>query len=1636
MIINFDDDYVDPRVQLMNSKQTNYYVTNDNIIDESNSSISTDDEIECDTYESSEEDFSDIDIDDYDYDVNNDYTNVQPINDFIKNKAITNSFIRYELKYKKYSFDQIPNFNYEKNMIQIKNDFKCFDTSIFNCIVVHDSALFNYYYSNLLSQLNRSYHFEVDFISTERRNIFTTFILHITNVPENIKLLGHQVFMLDNNIIFELLVGRGAIYHETTKITGDKCNFTLDYRELNKEITTNKPSNYYEGNQPQANYSPFNFKVFKCYPNDYMLPTHLGISCKYAFKSEEEKRKINHKCEKKYSGSYCYPDRRMLYKFVAYSEPIDQDMFCISERVGKYFMFFVDLDLDDKHWNVMKQHNPKITFVDFWDKFINAIIQTLKSNIVPINGMAHDNFYSYIYSHKSHQKNKVHLYFPNIIVDKYHARSIRDLSIKSINLVSGDFLKSIIEKVYDISPYSGSLRLLYQRKCCDKEPYDLVPERSTYSVPYSKEYSTLIKAKNLSNKKKERLSEIRFNYLILVSVNLSHTEMNCVAIENSDIKKLCNTVMSHNEIKHKSIVTRVERRINTINISVDHSKINVASCLKEMEEKLKQIDELKLYTDYKSSLEMIAHRRATIIINTQFIYDLANNLSKDRIETYKTWLDFLYFCNSYGLYELAHLISQKVFNSTEESKELITEDGEKIIKVNDKYNPIMIDNILKSHHECNSDEKFCRCKVISFHTFIRWSAEDNITEHNIILKKEYAGSFEEKDFTGNNSLMFLNGLTQFNLGLNLVNYDEEFMLPYPTDTRLTFVKGKLGGGKTKQMCHNAYNVLSEKNCGNELSEYINPLFVETKIKRIVIISSRCALTLGLQKSMVEYGIDCKHYKGIDIDFEKDMIISITPDSLTKYKEINNFEDFNVDMVIIDEIESFLNYVAMSSTLEDKRHVRKEVFEILCKFLRNSKKILLMDGHLNYLSINFIMSILAKKDPNENKLLKDSTKIIYNSNYIPKKQYIQIRNKRRLNDILIKHLEDKKKIFICTDSLGESVICNDVIKEYFKNKEYKPVGIIYNSETCDEDKNKLADCNTIWIQYDYVIVSPTVIYGLDFSVKNYFHNIFSINVNDRVFTPNAIHQQINRVRYPISPYVYVFCGKSTITMSKHKSFKDGYAKLNQSYLKTRLFNSEIPTINKKEEQNDNISDIKINYNELAFNDKLKAINNLFGYNMETKLKDNKLLKNYVSEFDFSLYDTSNFKYNEYLYDVNELGDMLYNYQNALTEFMHEYFYTCLGNYFCEYDGITFIQTNFTFDRENFKKSLAKVMRDKKVEFDKEQIESIIQGSKRSVLYDDIIYKSNKTTEDHFTIIGTNILYTYGLRTLNESFFEKYPLAKQVSKFITSTKFSMKEKSIKNYYEFKNNTNFESINNKEMQRMILVKKLLECFFPDGLADDSLSIVTSLINRLTEKQKEFINEYFYENGVFVNKVNALFYGAAKSVKSVELYNNNKNKKKDKIICVTEITPLHMMHWLNIITQQYFGYEIKKNKIIKKSIVKEYFIKEINNIPWNIVSCENEIVNLNDKGSKKYKFDIDKLRIYAYCYKQQQMKYIELLLNSRFRSLDQTFLDKVSLVHYNIKCEFSDLHSADTIGDIYNRHNDFERVEFEEYEFEDYED
>ena len=145
--------------------------------------------------------------------------------------------------------------------------------------------------------------------------------------------------------------------------------------------------------------------------------------------------------------------------------------FCMVELKAPVFQLFFDLDINDKinsetgeHSNIYKWFFVvnKIDIHEFWRYMIKLINKTLKYYI---NGITKDQLL-YIYSDRTDKDYKVHIYYPNINVNKQIATQIRD---KLLNIILDKnkygLTDILLNDLIDPRVYTDTgLRLMFQRK--------------------------------------------------------------------------------------------------------------------------------------------------------------------------------------------------------------------------------------------------------------------------------------------------------------------------------------------------------------------------------------------------------------------------------------------------------------------------------------------------------------------------------------------------------------------------------------------------------------------------------------------------------------------------------------------------------------------------------------------------------------------------------------------------------------------------------------------------------------------------------------------------------------------------------------------------------------------------------------------------------------------------------------------------------------------------------------------------------------------------------------------------------------------------------------------------------------------
>lgn len=270
------------------------------------------------------------------------------------------------------------------------------------------------------------------------------------------------------------------------------------------------------------------------------------------------------------------------------------------------------------------------------------------------------------------------------------------------------------------------------------------------------------------------------------------------------------------------------------------------------------------------------------------------------------------------------------------------------------------------------------------------------------------------------------------------------------------------------------------------------------MKKILFITYRQTLTHNLYGNFKIYNF--RSY--LDNDFESPRLICQL-ESLHKLMKCNMFTGQyyvpEYDLVVFDECESTLAQLE-SSTVKHKLCT----FNVMDAIMKKSKKILALDGDFSNKTYGYLKSVNKEIDF---KILKNT--------FVPSvKHWMFTNNKKEFDEEIIEDLQRGRKLYICTMSaeMGkkyEELIMNDGFKVCFH----------YGSGD-DSLKQELQDVNSWWIQFDAVIVTPTVESGVDFNVKNYFYKQYVV-LSSGSTHPRGLNQMTNRVRKYVSNKVKCF-----------------------------------------------------------------------------------------------------------------------------------------------------------------------------------------------------------------------------------------------------------------------------------------------------------------------------------------------------------------------------------------------------------------------------------------------------------------------------------------------------------------------------------
>ena len=401
---------------------------------------------------------------------------------------------------------------------------------------------------------------------------------------------------------------------------------------------------------------------------------------------------------------------------------------------------------------------------------------------------------------------------------------------------------------------------------------------------------------------------------------------------------------------------------------------------------------------------------------------------------------------------------------------------------------------------------------------------DTINNQNIIIYDKY--NFSECIINNTNQLHKLD----INIDLKTIYIDSLFLKPIDFKNSDTlFIKSDMGTGKSTA----TINYIKNNN-----------------INKFLILSCRRTLTYTIYDKLKQENIKVDNYISTNLNRIKiSNKLIISPDSL--YKIQYPLQKF--DFIWIDEGVSFMYY--LGNHLFTNQYSNKEVIYILEWLIKNSTKLLITDADLNEYTIEFYLYF---------RKLYYSQYIIYNKQ-VNLNKYLFIDDENEILNNLLNNIINDKNIYICCDTLEKTkYIYNYLIDNNINIDDI----LLYNSESSKSYDKEMYNVNSFWNKFRIVIVSPKVIFGVDFNL-NHFHYVYAF-YKCTTLTVRECLQQIHRIRHIINKTIYIHIYKHkdinliyNLTSIKH--YLSNYNSDNLFYKKSKsdidfIFNSIIFKIN--------------------------------------------------------------------------------------------------------------------------------------------------------------------------------------------------------------------------------------------------------------------------------------------------------------------------------------------------------------------------------------------------------------------------------------------------------------------------------------------
>ena len=308
---------------------------------------------------------------------------------------------------------------------------------------------------------------------------------------------------------------------------------------------------------------------------------------------------------------------------------------------------------------------------------------------------------------------------------------------------------------------------------------------------------------------------------------------------------------------------------------------------------------------------------------------------------------------------------------------------------------------------------------------------------------------------------------------------------------------------------------------NKTGTIVNSL----KDEKVLWLTSRITLSQNVLKRLNEEDLEFVNYRDFDVSDKNKGILGNYSNIICSIQSLHYLYTNNFTVIVIDESESVLN------TFNDNAETHGENctinWNILKDFLRDAKKVFLMDAFTTRLTVDFVTAL---KEPDET--------IDYITTTFQPLERQMVRAETHLDFVneIIKTLKAGEKIFAFIPfKSGEKgvVALNDYIKKEMGWTDNKEITSYYAEKT--KEKKKLYNCEKVWSDPTVrcILTNSCITIGVNFNKSNIFDRIFcyySYTIPSRDFI-----QALYRVRNPKRNEM-IFCAEKQIFKSEYVSKK--------------------------------------------------------------------------------------------------------------------------------------------------------------------------------------------------------------------------------------------------------------------------------------------------------------------------------------------------------------------------------------------------------------------------------------------------------------------------------------------------------------------